>query len=176
MADYGFPFGPAVSFVFGAVTHPLGEPPESRSIAQKEFHQLLIAMHDEAQGGYPAPRPQRGRPRGWAPSSVRDTLTRPLYRGTIVYGRSAKAYGRELAKFSGREKGQIRKPEGTWLHIDAPHLRIVSEELVAVVDVQRSQRRARYLNTVTGKLLGPRTSRRPALAFRTAAMLVWRVL
>ena len=85
---------------------------------------------------------------------MRDTLTRPLYRGTIVYGRSAKAYGRELGKFSGREKGQIRKPEGTWLHIDAPHLRIVSEELAAVVDVQRSQRRARYLNTVTGKLLG----------------------
>src|SRR5437867_653457 len=31
--------------------------------------------------GVPSPRPQQGRPRGWAPSSVREVLYRDLYRG-----------------------------------------------------------------------------------------------
>jgi hypothetical protein len=55
-------------------------------------------------------------------------LRRPLYRGTIIYGRTAKAYNRELQKVyrgTKREKGQILKPEETWLRRDAPELRIV---------------------------------------------------
>jgi hypothetical protein len=37
-----------------------------------------------------APRSQRSRPRGWAPSSVREVLFRELYRGTIVWNRTRK--------------------------------------------------------------------------------------
>ena len=32
----------------------------------------------------PSPKPKRGTPRGWAPSSVHAVLRRPLYRGQIV--------------------------------------------------------------------------------------------
>jgi len=32
-----------------------------------------------------APRPQQGRPAGWAPSTVRDVLHRELYRGIVVW-------------------------------------------------------------------------------------------
>jgi DNA invertase Pin-like site-specific DNA recombinase len=38
----------------------------------------------------PAPRPQQGRPVGWAGSSVRDVLLRPLYRGEIVWNQTRK--------------------------------------------------------------------------------------
>ena len=46
----------------------------------------------------PSPRAQQGRPNGWSSSSVREVLARPLYRGVLVYGRTAKAYGRELKR------------------------------------------------------------------------------
>ena len=36
----------------------------------------------------PAPTSQRGRPKGWAPSSVREVLFRPLYRGEVVWNRT----------------------------------------------------------------------------------------
>lgn len=68
----------------------------------------------------PAPRAQRGRPEGWSASTVRAVLERPLYRGEIIFGRSAKAYGRELRRVyrnSRREKGQVPRPENTWLRV-----------------------------------------------------------
>ena len=40
--------------------------------------------------GAPAPRAQQGRPRGWAPSSIREVLHRPLYRGQVVWNRTRK--------------------------------------------------------------------------------------
>ncbi len=40
--------------------------------------------------GLPCPRPQQGRPAGWAPSSVWSVLSRPLYRGEIVWGKTKK--------------------------------------------------------------------------------------
>jgi site-specific DNA recombinase len=38
----------------------------------------------------PCPRAQQGRPSGWCPSSVREVLHRPLYRGEIVWNRTRK--------------------------------------------------------------------------------------
>ena len=38
----------------------------------------------------PCPRAQQGRAHGWCPSSVREALYRPLYRGVIVWNRSKK--------------------------------------------------------------------------------------
>ena len=83
-----------------------------------------------------------GQSRRFAPS-----LKRPLYRGELVYGRTAKAYGRELRKvFRGtkREKGQIRKPEETWIRRDAPELRIVDADVAERVDARLQDRRERY--------------------------------
>lgn len=51
-------------------------------------------------------------------SSVRAVLSRPLYRGIIVYCKTAKAYGRELGKRNGKEKGMIPKPEDRWLRLE----------------------------------------------------------
>jgi site-specific DNA recombinase len=97
----------------------------------------------------PAPRAQQGRPSGWSSSTVRAVLERPLYRGTVVYGRTAKAYGRELGKGKQREKGMIPLPEDRWLRLERPALRIVEADVAARVDARRLDRRTtRYLASV----------------------------
>jgi Recombinase len=68
------------------------------------------------------PRPQQGRPAGWAPSTVREVLLRALYCGEIVWNQSRKrdTWGRAQ---------RSERPEESWLRRPAPELRIVSPEL-----------------------------------------------
>ena len=87
--------------------------------------------------GTSAPRPQQGRPAAWAQSSVREVLLRPLYRGEIVWNQSRK-----------RDRwGQARRSErseDSWLHVPAPQLRIVSDELWAAAQRERGRRESQY--------------------------------
>ena len=48
-----------------------------------------IAKQLNAEGA-PCPRAQQGRPSGWAPSSVREVLHRPLYRGEVIWNKTRK--------------------------------------------------------------------------------------
>src|SRR5436190_8329272 len=108
--------------------------------------------------GVAAPRAQRGRPSGWSLSPVRAVLARPLYRGEVVYGCSAKAYGSELRKAlrdtnrekkgQVREKGQISKPEEDWIRVPAPHLAIIDAALAQRVDARRQHRQAQYVESL----------------------------
>src|SRR5207245_1816329 len=85
-------------------------------------------------------RAQQGRPNGWSASSVREVLQRPVYRGDVVFGRTASAYGRELKKaypHTTRESGQIPKPEETWIRRTVESLRIIDVDLAARVDARR---------------------------------------
>jgi hypothetical protein len=55
----------------------------------------------------------------------------------VVYGWSAKAYGRELRKVyrdSAREKGQIPQPKDKWVEKPMPQCRIVSPQLTDRVE------------------------------------------
>lgn len=69
-----------------------------------------------------APRPQQGRVAGWCPSSVREILFRPLYRGEFVWNQSRKrdVWGQHR---------QSARPETEWLRVPVPHLRIVDDDL-----------------------------------------------
>jgi site-specific DNA recombinase len=69
-----------------------------------------------------SPRAQQGRPQGWAPSSVREVLIRPIYHGELVWNRTAKrdSYGRVQPH---------ARPASEWLRIPAPDLRIVPEDV-----------------------------------------------
>jgi DNA invertase Pin-like site-specific DNA recombinase len=69
----------------------------------------------------PAPTPKRGQPAGWSPSSVREVLHRPLYRGQVVWNQTRKrdAQGRTAP---------AARPETEWLRLDQPDLRIVSDD------------------------------------------------
>jgi site-specific DNA recombinase len=86
----------------------------------------------------PSPRAQQGRRAGWSSSTVRAVLARPLYRGIVEYGRTKKAYGREVTR-SGRtgEKKQIPAAADALIRLDAPQLRIVEADVAARVDARR---------------------------------------
>ena len=72
--------------------------------------------------GAPTPRPRRaGRPQAWDPATVYAMLTRPLYRGEIVWNQTKKrdAWGLHAQ--------QRPRAESEWLRVPAPELRIVPE-------------------------------------------------
>jgi DNA invertase Pin-like site-specific DNA recombinase len=72
--------------------------------------------HDLNARGVPAPAPRRaGRPRAWAPSTIYAMLTRPLYRGEVVWNRSRKrdAWG---------IKHQTGRAEAEWVQLEVPAL------------------------------------------------------
>jgi site-specific DNA recombinase len=71
----------------------------------------------------PAPLPRRaGRPRGWAPSSVREVLYRDLYRGVLVWNRTAR-FVRQGAR------AQRERPDGDIVTVPVPELAIVDDTL-----------------------------------------------
>jgi site-specific DNA recombinase len=79
--------------------------------------------------------PPRKGGRGWAPSAVREMLYRPLYRGEVVWNKSQKVV-------RGGTKKQQKRPEGEWLRLEAPELRIISEDLWHVVHTRLASARA----------------------------------
>ena len=85
----------------------------------------------------PAPRPQQGRPVGWAGSSVRAVLLRPLYRGEIVWNQTRKRDGWGQAN-------RRTRAAGDWLRIPAPELRIVSEDLWHAAQERFTERQVKY--------------------------------
>ena len=77
------------------------------------------------------PRPAPGRPAGWAPTSVRAVLLRPLYRGEVVYNTTRKKDDWGQRKTSDR-------PASEWIHAAAPSLRVVSDELWYAANARRA--------------------------------------
>lgn len=84
-----------------------------------------------------SPRSQRGRPRSWSPSTVREVLHRETYRGVVVYNRTKKrdAWG---------QKRQVDRPEAEWLRTEAEHLRIVSDALWTAAHARLTARAENY--------------------------------
>jgi len=110
-------------------------------------HGLTTIAHTLNAEGVRAPRAQQGRPRGWAPSSLREVLRRPLYRGTIVWNKARKRNG----------EGQVapsKRSEKDWISVEAPHLRIVPEPLIQAVDARLATMGTRALRLSNGQLLG----------------------
>jgi site-specific DNA recombinase len=89
------------------------------------------------QEGALCPRSQQGRPAGWAPSSVREVLYRPLYRGEIVWNRTRK-------RDSWGVIHQAPKAEADWIRIPAPDLAIVPDALWHAAHQQMAAQRVRY--------------------------------
>jgi site-specific DNA recombinase len=95
----------------------------------------------------PSPRAQQGRPRAWAPSTVRELLYRTLYRGEITWNRSRKR----------NPWGQVQRqerPQAEWFSISAPELRIISDKLWQQVHERLDQQRTAYLRGTNGQLWG----------------------
>lgn len=112
---------------------------------------------NEAQS--PCPRAQRSRPDGWAPSSVRPVLRRTLYRGLITFGKTHK-------RDDGSGPRQVRQDASQWLTVDAPQLRIVSDELWAAAHRRLRDAEALYLRGTGGRVFG-----RPARSLESRYLL-----
>jgi DNA invertase Pin-like site-specific DNA recombinase len=81
---------------------------------------IAITLNDE---GAPAPTPRRrGRPRSWAPSSVREVLYRDLCRGVLIWNQIRKRDVWGLKRY-------LARPEDQWMRRDAPELRIIDDAL-----------------------------------------------
>lgn len=95
--------------------------------------------------GVPAPRPQRARPSGWAPSSVREVLRRPLYHGEIVWDQTRK-------RDRWGQHNQAARPDAEWIRVDAPELRIVPEPLWLTVQARLAGIRGRLALSSGGRI------------------------
>jgi site-specific DNA recombinase len=135
-------------------SHVVREIHEAEALVVRQIFQLCaegfgittIAKRLNADGAL-TPRAQRGRPAAWAPSSVREILHRPLYRGEIVWNQTRK-----------REPwGQVRqtaRPASEWLRRPSPELRIVSDEAWTAAHARLATVRREYLRATDGKLCG----------------------
>ena len=95
----------------------------------------------------PCPQAQRGRPRGWSPSSLRAVLLRELYRGEIVWNKTKKRDRWGAVR-------QTRRPARDRISVPAPQLRIVPDELWSAVQDRFESTKRRALRTGDGRLLG----------------------
>jgi site-specific DNA recombinase len=109
---------------------------------------LRAMAHQLNAEGALAPRPRRrGRPRGWAPSSLRAVLHRELYRGHLVWNQRQKRDQWGL-------KHVMPRDPSDWVEGEAPALRIVSEELWQSAHARLAGTRAAYLRGTGGRLWG----------------------
>ncbi len=91
-----------------------------------------------------APVPRRpGRPRGWAPSTIRAMLLNDLYRGHVVYGKTRWEYRR------GR-RFKVPTPETEWITCEAPALRLVPEAAWTAAHERLAGTRAAYVRVRNG--------------------------
>ena len=93
----------------------------------------------------PSPRPQQGRPRSWAPSSVRSVLYRDLYRGINVWNKT-----KQTDKW-GKRKCETRS-ESEWIRTEVPHLRIVSRDEWAAAHRRLDAAKQVYVRSQKGRM------------------------
>jgi len=106
-----------------------------------EGHGNRRIVNTLAEENVPAP----GR-KGWAKGILKTLLVNDLYRGVIVFGKS-----RSAAR-GGQASRRERATPGVTLQ--APVLRLISDELWAKVQTRKTATRAHYLRTPDGKLMG----------------------
>jgi site-specific DNA recombinase len=120
------------------------------------FKRIAKALNAER---VPCPRAQQGRPNGWASSSIRPVLFRTVYRGVITWGKTKKR-----DEFG--DSRQVKQSADQWMSVDAPHLRIVSEQLWKAAHRRIKAAASVYLRSTGGKLHG-----RPALGLESKYLL-----
>jgi site-specific DNA recombinase len=94
----------------------------------------------------PCPRPRKGLPAGWSPSSIHAMLRRPIYRGEVVWNKTKKRLP------LGQKKHQHR-PETDWVRCSRPDLQIVPDALWNAVQERLRRESERYLRAPDGRIL-----------------------
>src|SRR5262249_21841720 len=90
-----------------------------------------------------APRPRKGRPSGWSPSTVHEVLRRPLYVGRVIWNQTGKTE-------KGGRKRTVKRPESEWIVSEQPSLRIVPDALWNAVQERRKATRQAHVRRGRG--------------------------
>lgn len=141
-------------FGYRSVRDPQGSARLEVNDAEAEIVQRIFRLYAESgyslkrvahtlnTEGVTAPQPQKGRfSRSWCVSSIRHVLLNRRYIGKTVWNT------RRKVRVPGTGKRVFRpRPESEWVTMDAPHLRIVSDELFEAV-----QRRFQTVKRMFGR-------------------------
>ena len=122
-----------------------------RLYAESAYSMKRIA-HTLNTEGVLSPQPQKGRlGRSWCISSVRHILLNPRYTGKTIWNT------RRKVRVPGSGKRVFRpRPESEWLTIEAPHLRVVTDELAAAVRNRLERVKTAFGREGSGLTIGPR--------------------
>lgn len=101
--------------------------------------------------GARSPQAQQGRPHSWAPSSVRTILFRDAYRGVVTWNRTRK-------RNQWGAKHPTARLTDEWIAIEAPQLRIVSDDEWRAAHARVDRARTIYTDAAPRQPFG-----RPAL-------------
>lgn len=101
---------------------------------------------------HPKARPI-SRPAGWAPSSIREFLLRPLYHGQKIWSRTKKRLP------SGRKK-PYKRAEQHWITVEVPQLKIIDDATWQEAQARQHNLREVYLRGTNGQLHGRPTNGR----------------
>jgi DNA invertase Pin-like site-specific DNA recombinase len=109
-----------------------------RFAADAGLHEIMRWLNDSG-----IPSPWAGRVRNgqtipnasWSAPMVRHILRRAIYRGWYEYAVEEVRWGRATGK-PGRERAQVRRPEGPASRVEKSEWRIVPEELASRVDAR----------------------------------------
>lgn len=116
------------------------------SLSAEGYGMKAIAKQLNGEGAT-SPRAQQGRSHSWAPSSVREVLFRPLYRGEIIWSQTRK-------RNTWGQTHQTGRPEADWIRVPMPALRIVSEDVWARAHARLAAVRGVYMNATDGRPFG----------------------
>jgi site-specific DNA recombinase len=125
--------------------------PEEAGILRRIFQEIAdgkgFARIAKGLNADAIPCPTFPKRRMWAMTGVREMVFRELYRGRLVSGRTQRAVQRGT-------RSRREQPKAEWLTVDAPHLRIVPEELWQAAHARLDRTRQTYLRHTNGKLGG----------------------
>ncbi len=130
-----------------------------RLYAQGKGLRAIAHQLNSDRASCPRPRPAIGKPKGWAPSSIREILYRRLYTGVQVWNQTKKrnAWG---------QKRPQQRPEQEWITMPVPHLRILTDREWQDAHERLHATRATYLRGTGGNLWG-----RPATGIESKYLL-----
>ena len=122
-----------------------------RLYAEAGFSMKRIA-HTLNSEGVPAPQPQKGRfSQSWCVSSVRHILLNGRYTGKTVWNT------RRKVRVPGTGKRVFRpRPQSEWVRAEAPHLRVVSDELASAVRRRLEAVKSMFGREGGGLTVGPK--------------------
>jgi len=122
-----------------------------RLYAESGFSMKRIA-HTLNSEGVPAPQPQKGRfSQSWCVSSVRHILLNGRYTGNTVWNT------RRKVRVPGTGKRVFRpRPQSEWVRAEAPHLRVVSDELASAVRCRLEAVKSMFGREGGGLTVGPK--------------------